>query len=75
MDIDVNNIIKRLLEVRGSRAGKNVNLAEPEIRGLCMKAREIFISQPILLELDAPIKICGMFKSISSSSSSSSSSL
>jgi hypothetical protein len=24
-----------------------------------MKAREIFISQPILLELEAPIKICG----------------
>lgn len=29
--------------------------------GVCcsMKAREIFISQPILLELEAPIKICG----------------
>ncbi|SMY19376.1 unnamed protein product [Zymoseptoria tritici ST99CH_1A5] len=26
---------------------------------LCTKAREIFISQPILLELEAPIKICG----------------
>jgi serine/threonine-protein phosphatase PP1 catalytic subunit len=61
MDIDVNNIIKRLLEVRGSRPGKQVNLTEAEIRGLCMKAREIFISQPILLELEAPIKICGMF--------------
>ena len=24
-----------------------------------MKAREIFLSQPILLELEAPLKICG----------------
>lgn len=60
MDIDVDSIIQRLLEVRGSRPGKNVSLQEGEIRGLCMKAREIFISQPILLELEAPIKICGM---------------
>jgi serine/threonine-protein phosphatase PP1 catalytic subunit len=26
---------------------------------LCTKSREIFISQPNLLELEAPIKICG----------------
>ena len=24
-----------------------------------MKAREIFLGQPILLELEAPLKICG----------------
>jgi serine/threonine-protein phosphatase PP1 catalytic subunit len=58
-EIDVDSIITRLLEVRGSRPGKQVQLLEAEIRGLCMKAREIFISQPILLELEAPIKICG----------------
>jgi len=59
MDIDVDKIIDKLLEVRGSKPGKQVNLAESEIRGLCVKAREIFISQPILLELEAPIKIVG----------------
>eukprot|EP01121_Diplochlamys_sp_Union-15-3_P013367 TRINITY_DN4138_c0_g3_i2.p1 TRINITY_DN4138_c0_g3~~TRINITY_DN4138_c0_g3_i2.p1 ORF type:complete len:293 (-),score=44.44 TRINITY_DN4138_c0_g3_i2:90-923(-) len=32
---------------------------EKEIRGLCAKSRQIFISQPILLELEAPIKIVG----------------
>ena len=46
--------------VRGNRPGKHVELDEGEIRYLCTKAREIFISQPILLELEAPIKICGM---------------
>ncbi|KAJ3579919.1 hypothetical protein NPX13_g647 [Xylaria arbuscula] len=58
-DVDLDSIIDRLLEVRGSRPGKQVQLLEAEIRYLCTKAREIFISQPILLELEAPIKICG----------------
>ncbi len=56
-DVDLNSIIDRLLEVRGSRPGKQVQLLEAEIRFLCTKAREIFISQPILLELEAPIKV------------------
>ena len=47
--------------VRGSRPGKNVQLTENEIRGLCLKSREIFLSQPILLELEAPLKICGEY--------------
>ena len=55
-DVDLDSIIDRLLEVRGSRPGKTVQLLETEIRYLCTKAREIFISQPILLELEAPIK-------------------
>jgi serine/threonine-protein phosphatase PP1 catalytic subunit len=46
--------------VRGNRPGKPVQLQEYEIKYLCTKAREIFINQPILLELEAPIKICGM---------------
>ena len=56
---DVDDVITKLLEVRGSRPGKQVNLTETEIRGLCTGAREIFMSQPVLLELEAPIKICG----------------
>jgi serine/threonine-protein phosphatase PP1 catalytic subunit len=35
-------------------------MTESEVRGLCLKSREIFLSQPILLELEAPLKICGM---------------
>ena len=49
------------ISVRGSRPGKNVQLTEGEVRGLCLKTREIFLSQPILLELEAPLKICGEF--------------
>ncbi|XP_007235950.2 protein phosphatase 1, catalytic subunit, alpha isozyme b [Astyanax mexicanus] len=57
--LNIDSIIQRLLEVKGSRPGKNVQLTEGEIRGLCLKSREIFLSQPILLELEAPLKICG----------------
>lgn len=58
-DVDVDNIIMQLLEVRGSRSGKQVNLPEADIRALCIKSRDIFISQPILLEIEAPIKVVG----------------
>merc|ERR1712151_1377165 len=57
--LNIDSIIARLLEVRGSRPGKAVQLTEAEIRGLCLKSREVFLSQPILLELEAPLKICG----------------
>ena len=58
---DVDSIIEQLLSVRGARPGRQVILTEGEIRFLCIKAREVFISQPVLLELEAPIKICGKF--------------
>ncbi|EDW26831.1 GL14744 [Drosophila persimilis] len=57
--LNLDSIISRLLEVRGSRPGKNVQLAEGEIRALCLKMRETVLTQPILLELEAPLKICG----------------
>lgn len=50
-----------LFPVRGARPGKAVQLAEHEIRSLCIKSREMFLSQPILLELEAPLKICGKY--------------
>ena len=57
----LDDVIDRLLEVRQSRPGKQVQLTEQEIRHLCLTAKEIFMSQPNLLELEAPIKICGAF--------------
>ncbi|XP_027891044.1 serine/threonine-protein phosphatase PP1-gamma catalytic subunit B-like [Xiphophorus couchianus] len=57
--LDVDSIIERLLEVRGAKPGTNVQLQENEINGLCLKSRKIFLSQPNLLELGVPLKICG----------------
>ena len=41
------------------RPGHEVNLHENEIEALCIKAREMFRQQPVLIELEAPIKIVG----------------
>ncbi|KAG9443830.1 hypothetical protein H6P81_015170 [Aristolochia fimbriata] len=51
----LDDIINRLLEGRGKQA----QLSDSEIRQLCMNAKQIFLSQPNLLQLQAPIKICG----------------
>lgn len=57
----LDDIIKRLLDAKNGRAAKQVQLTEGEIRQLCVTSKDIFISQPNLLELEAPIKICGNF--------------
>ena len=58
-DYDVDEIINKLLQSRKYKPGYKVQLEENEIKWLCYKSRDIFMSQPILLELEAPINICG----------------
>eukprot|EP01126_Amoeba_proteus_P025377 TRINITY_DN2534_c0_g1_i11.p1 TRINITY_DN2534_c0_g1~~TRINITY_DN2534_c0_g1_i11.p1 ORF type:complete len:299 (-),score=53.28 TRINITY_DN2534_c0_g1_i11:230-1126(-) len=57
--VDVSDIITRLLEKRNSPPGSRVELKLNEVRYLIEKSREIFISQPVLLDLEAPLKIVG----------------
>lgn len=54
----LDDIIKRLLD---GKEGKQVQLSEAEIRQLCVNARQVFLSQPNLLQLHAPIHIAGGF--------------
>merc|ERR1719198_900074 len=56
---EIDSIITKLLRLKGSHPGKEVQLKEEDIRNLCFKSRAIFTSQPILLELEAPLKIVG----------------
>ncbi|RZC82647.1 hypothetical protein C5167_045433 [Papaver somniferum] len=59
MDNNVlDNLIDRLLDGRKNK-GKRVQLNESEIRQLCIVSKEVFLSQPILLELEAPMNVCG----------------
>ncbi|KAA3682158.1 serine/threonine-protein phosphatase PP1 catalytic subunit [Paragonimus westermani] len=58
-EFHIDAFIERLLEVRCARPGTLVEMKEEEIRYVCEKSREIFLSQPILLELEAPLQICG----------------
>ncbi|GJN03687.1 hypothetical protein PR202_ga21159 [Eleusine coracana subsp. coracana] len=56
----VEDLIRRLLDGKKHKVtGKKVLLTEAEIRQLCGAAKEIFLSQPNLLELEAPINVCG----------------
>ena len=57
--VNVDLVIEKLLEARTARPGRQVNLTEGEVRELCVTAREIFMNQPVLIELEAPLKICG----------------
>jgi hypothetical protein len=38
---------------------QQIHLPELQIRQLCLVAREIFLQQPMLLELEAPVNIVG----------------
>ncbi|GJD02974.1 serine/threonine-protein phosphatase [Colletotrichum higginsianum] len=59
-DIDLDDFIKRLLDAGyAGKVTKSVCLKNAEIVAICQRAREVFLSQPALLELDAPVKIVG----------------
>lgn len=53
--LDVDNIIQQFTNSQG----KNVKIKEKDISTLCKLSREVFMEQPVYLELEAPIKICG----------------
>ena len=52
-------MIDMLLQARNKKPGTPVELTVQDATNLCNQAREVFLSQPMLLELGAPIKICG----------------
>ncbi len=63
---NIDEIIRKLLGVREVncvdvefRIGRNVYLTEGEVNFLCHEAKQVFMEQQMLLELQAPIKICG----------------
>jgi len=57
--MDVNKICKKLLACKNHPVGKSADLAAEELYFLCDTAKEIFLQQPNLLELEAPVKIVG----------------
>jgi serine/threonine-protein phosphatase PP1 catalytic subunit len=68
MRVDLDELIARLLvegkeapplESNALKAPIKVKLEEWEIRDVLMRARELFLSQPVLLEVAAPMTVCG----------------
>ncbi|KAF2148724.1 phospho protein phosphatase PPZ [Myriangium duriaei CBS 260.36] len=57
---DLDDFIKRLVDAGyNNKVTKTVCLKNAEITAICQAAREVFLSQPALLELAAPVKIVG----------------
>jgi len=59
VNLNLDSIIQRLLDLKKVKVIPKQVLSESEIKGLCIKSREVFLSQPNLLDLEAPIKVCG----------------
>lgn len=58
--IDIDLTIQKLLDAGyASKRTKNVCLKNSEIAQICHAVRDIFLSQPSLLELSSPVKIVG----------------
>lgn len=58
--MDLDDYITRLIDAAyAGKVTKGVCLKNAEITAICAAAQEIFLSQPALLELDAPVKIVG----------------
>ena len=58
--MDLDNMISRLLEAGYSgKVTKSPPLKNAEIASVCAVAREVFLSQPTLIELSPPVKIVG----------------
>jgi len=55
----IDGIIEQLLSARNKKPGTPVEISVSDATSLCNKARDVLLSQPMLLELGAPIKICG----------------
>lgn len=58
-DLDIDAAIKTLLEVRNNKPGKLVKLDESVILGIIRTVKNIFMNQPMLVEVQAPVKVCG----------------
>jgi serine/threonine-protein phosphatase PP1 catalytic subunit len=53
--LDIDGIINQLINSNGKKA----TMKEKDVSMLCKAARDVFMEQPVFLELEAPIKICG----------------
>lgn len=60
IQLNIDDVLDKLLFVRKRHpAGQHVHLDADQVQHLCASARDIFLEQPMLLELEAPLKLCG----------------
>lgn len=52
-------IVEKLLAVKGNKMQKQVLIKEEEVKSVLTQVREIFMTQPMLLEIKPPMRVCG----------------
>lgn len=58
--MDVESILNQLIKVKTRHpTAQHVQLSEESVEFLNTQSRQIFMDQPMLIELEAPLKICG----------------
>ena len=57
---EIDSIISKLLEGRFLEPNTDISLKEEQVVMLIDKVKPIFMEQPMLLELETPINICGI---------------
>lgn len=58
-ECNVDEILAKLNAAKTLKLQKPVNLQENEIKWLAIKVKEICLDQPIYLELESPLNVCG----------------
>ena len=58
VELDIDSLIEKLLANRNT-PHQEIDIPENIIISLCIVAREVFMEQPVMLELSAPLKVCG----------------
>ena len=58
-EFNIDEIINKLLQAKSYKVNQEVPLIEAEIRWLILKTTEILMNQPVFIELDSPLNICG----------------
>lgn len=58
LELMIDGIIAKLLAA-SYNSSNQADLLPSEIELLCVKSSEVFLSQPMLLEIEAPVNVCG----------------
>ena len=59
VETQIESILEKLLSVKSIKPGKSVDLDEEEINFIITKSMSIISNQSMLLEIEAPINVCG----------------
>ncbi|RHW72819.1 serine threonine-protein phosphatase PP1 [Trypanosoma brucei equiperdum] len=55
----VQTLLERMLSAKGSATQQQILIREEDIRTILNTVRDVFMSQPMLLEITPPVRICG----------------